>query len=35
MNAAAYGIDVARAERERTYQDRLPDFAVGVQQPPR
>ena len=24
------GIDVARAERERTYQDRLPDFAVGV-----
>lgn len=30
VNAAAYGIDVARAERERTYQDRLPDFAVGV-----
>nr|WP_237266561.1 TolC family protein [Thauera humireducens] len=30
VNAATYGIDVARAERERTYQDRLPDFAVGV-----
>ena len=30
VNAAAYGIDVARAERERTYQDRLPDFAGGV-----
>ncbi|AVZ79898.1 transporter [Zoogloeaceae bacteirum Par-f-2] len=30
VNAAAYGIDVARAERERTYQERLPDFAVGV-----
>ncbi len=25
-----YGIGVARAEHERTYQDRLPDFAVGV-----
>ena len=30
VNAATYGIDVARAERERTYQDRLPVFAVGV-----
>lgn len=30
VNAATYGIDVARAERERTYQERLPDFAVGV-----
>lgn len=30
VNAAAQGIDVARAERERTYQDRVPDFAVGV-----
>lgn len=30
VNAATYGIDVARAEREQTYQDRLPDFAVGV-----
>ncbi|HQZ04078.1 MAG TPA: TolC family protein [Thauera sp.] len=28
--AAANGIDVARAERERTYRDRLPDFAVGL-----
>lgn len=30
VQVAANGIDVARAERERTYQDRLPDFAVGV-----
>lgn len=30
VNVAAHGIEVARAERERTYQDRLPDFAVGV-----
>ena len=30
VRVAANGIDVARAERERTYQDRLPDFAVGV-----
>ena len=28
--AAANGIEVARAERERTYRDRLPDFAVGL-----
>jgi outer membrane protein TolC len=28
--AAAHGIDVARAERERTYRDRLPDFSVGL-----
>lgn len=30
VQVAANGIDLARAERERTYQDRLPDFAVGV-----
>ncbi|WEN43036.1 hypothetical protein CKCBHOJB_02637 [Thauera sp. GDN1] len=30
VQVAANGIDVARAERERTYRDRLPDFAVGV-----
>ena len=30
VQVAANGIDVARAERARTYQDRLPDFAVGV-----
>ena len=30
VQVAANGIDRARAERERTYQDRLPDFAVGV-----
>ena len=30
VQVAANAIDVARAERERTYQDRLPDFAVGV-----
>jgi len=30
VHAAAFGIDVARAERERTYRDRLPDFAVGL-----
>mgnify|MGYP001171543532 CR=1 FL=1 len=30
VNAAAFGIDLAHAERERTYQDRLPDFALGV-----
>jgi len=30
VNAATYGIDVARTERERTHQERLPDFAVGV-----
>ena len=30
VQVAANGIEVARAERERTYQDRLPDFAVGV-----
>ncbi|KIN89123.1 TolC family protein [Thauera sp. SWB20] len=30
VRVAANGIDVARAERARTYQDRLPDFAVGV-----
>ncbi len=30
VNAAGSGIDVASAERERTYRDRLPDFAVGV-----
>jgi outer membrane protein TolC len=30
VHVATYGIDVARTERERTYQDRLPDFAVGV-----
>ena len=28
--AAVNGIEVARAERERTYRDRLPDFAVGL-----
>lgn len=28
--AAARGIDVAKAERERTYRDRLPDFSVGL-----
>lgn len=30
VNAATFGIDTARAERARTYQDRLPDFAVGL-----
>ncbi len=30
VRAATSGIEVARAERARTYQDRLPDFAVGV-----
>ena len=30
VQVAVNGIDLARAERERTYQDRLPDFAVGV-----
>jgi outer membrane protein TolC len=30
VQVAANAIDVARAERERTYRDRLPDFAVGV-----
>src|SRR5690606_15774478 len=30
VQVAANGIDVARAERARTYQDRLPDFAVGA-----
>lgn len=30
VNAATLGIGLARAERERTYQDRLPDFALGV-----
>jgi outer membrane protein TolC len=30
VQVAANAIDVARAERARTYQDRLPDFAVGV-----
>ena len=36
VNAGRHGIDVARAERERTYRDRLPDFAVGrAQQPSR
>lgn len=30
VTAAANGIEAARAERARTYQDRLPDFAVGV-----
>lgn len=30
VSAAAFGIDLAQAERERTYQDRLPDFALGV-----
>lgn len=30
VTAATRGIDVARAERERTYRERLPDFAVGV-----
>ncbi len=30
VQVAANGIDLARAERERTYQDRLPDFAVGL-----
>ncbi|NLF53919.1 MAG: TolC family protein [Thauera phenolivorans] len=30
VQVASYGIDAAQAERERTYRDRLPDFAVGV-----
>ncbi|SEF74416.1 TolC family protein [Thauera chlorobenzoica] len=30
VQVAANDIDVARAGRERTYRDRLPDFAVGV-----
>jgi outer membrane protein TolC len=30
LHVATYGIDAARAARERTYQDRLPDFAVGL-----
>lgn len=30
VQVAANGIDVARAERARTYQDRLPDFSLGV-----
>lgn len=30
VQVASSGIDAARAERARTYQDRLPDFAVGV-----
>ena len=30
VNVATFGIETARAERARTYQDRLPDFAVGV-----
>ena len=30
VNAAAVGIDLAYAERERVYRDRLPDFALGV-----
>lgn len=35
VQVAANGIDLARAERERTYRDRLPDFAVGVTNTPR
>lgn len=30
VQTSAAGIEVARAERERTYQDRLPDFSVGL-----
>lgn len=30
VNVATFGIEAARAERARTYQDRLPDFAVGL-----
>ena len=30
VQTSAAGIEVARAERERTYQDRLPDFSVGI-----
>lgn len=30
VNVANYGINVAKAERQRAYQDRLPDFAIGI-----
>ncbi|TAH50465.1 MAG: TolC family protein [Betaproteobacteria bacterium] len=30
VHSMASAIDVARAERERTYRDRLPDFSVGL-----
>jgi outer membrane protein TolC len=30
VRTAAHGMAVARAERERTYRDRLPDFSVGL-----
>jgi len=30
VQTSAAGIEIARAERERTYQDRLPDFSVGL-----
>ncbi len=30
VNVANYAINVAKAERQRTYQDRLPDFAIGI-----
>ncbi len=30
VQTSAAGIAVARAERARTYQDRLPDFAIGL-----
>ena len=30
IHVAERGVELARAERERTYQDRLPDFSLGV-----
>ena len=30
VQTSTAGIEVARAERERTYQDRMPDFSVGL-----
>ncbi|MCD6679677.1 MAG: TolC family protein [Burkholderiaceae bacterium] len=30
VQTSTAGVEVARAERERTYQDRLPDFSVGL-----